>query len=301
MGEEDTPGIEGLETLPAVGNVPDPLRPLPPVPGSPGDERLEELPVADESDPFEPPKRSGRFRASESARVGLHTIRDLLDLISSDLPVVAVEGGVYRIQQHAYGGAGRRDPGLHRLAAAVIGVSAADEQPADGRDREPLRLLASGVDLDAFAGDAADEEAEGGWAEAFSGALIRICRRAGAVGAALMVRDASGAYQPRRAVGLLRRSAGRLAFASDDTVTTRYLARRIALIADGPLRLISGIDERFADGARERIGRFAFLPARACGRPAYLLLAARASGGPWDAAPLAARLGLVSAGQPCAR
>lgn len=293
MSREDTLEIDELESLPAVGGVSDLLRPLPPA-SSIVDEPLEELPEADEPKTLELSKRSeGAAQTPASVSVSPYTIRDLLKLVSSDLPVVAVEGGVYRIQQQAYGPAGGLDPNLHRLAASVIGSSSDDQSPADG---DPLRLLASGIDLDTFSGGAECKEAGGGAGKEFSAALLCICRRAGAVGAALMVSDASGTYQPQRAVGLLRRLVDRLNFTGEETVVARYLYRRIALIVDGPLRLVSGIDGRFMHDMLKKISRFAFLPAQACGRPAYLLLTARPGDGPWDAARLVSSLRIVGAG-----
>lgn len=279
------PEFEELETLPAAGGDRYPaMRPALALPAR-GVERVEEeleaLPTVEEPDAAERPER-----------LDLHTIRELFDLVADDSPAVAAEGGIYRVQRHAYGRSGRggRDPGLRRLAAAVIGGSPprSPGAPARSPDGEPLRLLLGGIDLDAFAaGSAADA------AEPFTRALNRLCRRAKAIGAALLVRESSGGYRARQVTGLLRRSAGRLTYAPDDPVAARYLTRRVIAVGS-PYRL-AGMAERLPAAARSRIARLALLPAQAGGRPAYLLLAAADDGRAWDAPTLAARLGMVRA------
>lgn len=279
------PEFEELETLPAAGGDRYPaMRPALALPAR-GVERVEELealPTVEEPDAAERPER-----------LDLHTIRELFDLVADDSPAVAAEGGIYRVQRHAYGrsGGGGRDPGLRRLAAAVIGGSPRSPgAPARSPDGEPLRLLLGGIDLDAFAaGSAADA------AEPFNRALNRLCRRAKAIGAALLLRESSGGYRARQVTGILRRSAGRLTYAPDDPVAARYLTRRVTVIAVGSPYRLAGMAERLPAAARSRIARLALLPAQAGGRPAYLLLAAADDGRAWDAPTLAARLGLVRA------
>lgn len=281
------PEFEELETLPAAGGDRYPaMRPALALPAR-GVERVEELlealPAVEEPDAAERPER-----------LDLHTIRELFDLVADDSPAVAAEGGIYRVQRHAYGrsGGGGRDPGLRRLAAAVIGGSPprSPGAPARSPDGEPLRLLPDGIDLDAFAaGSAADA------AEPFTRALNRLCRRAKAIGAALLVRESSGGYRARQVTGILRRSAGRLTYAPADPVAARYLTRRVTVIAVGSPYRLAGMAERLPAAARSRIARLALLPAQAGGRPAYLLLAAADDGRAWDAPTLAARLGLVRA------
>ncbi len=273
--------FEELEALPAACGVRRAAMRQPPA--APGrsveavEQPLEELPAVEESD-----------AAGRPEQLGVHTIPDLFDLIGDDPPAVAAEGGVYRVQRHAYGRSAGRDPGLRRLAAAVIGGS-----PARRQDDEPLRLLAGGIDLDAFVAGAAPDDADE--AEPFNRALHRLCRRANALGAALLVREPSGGYRARQVTGILRRSAGRLAFARDDPVAARYLERRVALIAGGPPRLLAGTVDRLPAAARGRIARVALLPAQTGGSPAYLLLAASDDGRAWNAPTLVARLGLVRA------
>lgn len=280
------PEFEELETLPAAdGDRCPAMRPALARPAR-GVERVEELlelPAVEESAAAERPER-----------LDLHTIRELFDLVAADSPAVAVEGGIYRVQRHAYGrsGGGGRDPGLRRLAAAVTGGSSprGPDAPAQSPDGEPLQLLPGGIDLDAFAAGAAAEQAE-----PFIRALNRLCRRAKAIGAALLVHEPSGGYRARQVTEVLRPSAGRLTFASGDPVAARYLTRRIAVIAVGLPRLLAGMADRLPAAARSRIARVALLPAQAGGRPAYLLLAASDDGRAWDAPTLAARLGLVRA------
>ncbi len=297
-GGGSPPEFERLEQLPAVGGLRTPVKPPAPVTSAAGSEDLEELPAAPNTGTS---LRSERPAASErnrpSAYVSVHSMRELLDLVSNDLPAVAVEGGVYRVQPHAYGGTPGRDPGLRRLAAAVIGGKTEDRRPAHDEvaarrhDGEPLPVMAYGIDLDAFRAGTVDDDA----AKILGEALDRLRRRVDAIGAALLVRDRSGGYRSRQVTGLLRRWAAPLAFAVDDPVAARYLARRVALIAADPLHMIPGLEGRFPTAARERIGRLALLPARADGEPAYLLLAATADAGAWDVHSLIRRLGLVRA------
>lgn len=279
------PEFEELETLPVVdGDRYPAMRSALALPAR-GVERIEELPAVEETDAAERPERVDLHTVRE------HTVRELFDLVADDSPAVAVEGGIYRVQRHAYGrsGEGGRDPGLRRLAAAVTGGSPSRRPGAPARppDGEPLQLLPGGIDLDAFAAGAAADQAE-----PFIRALNRLCRRAEAIGAALLVREPSGGYRARQVTGVLRRSAGRLTFARDDPVAARYLTRRVTVIAVGPPRL-AGMADRLPDAARSRIARLALLPAQAGGRPAYLLLTASDDGRAWDAPTLAARLGLV--------
>lgn len=268
------PELEELEALPAA----DGERPPPAAAGSraePVEQPLEELPAVEESG-----------AAGRAARLGVHTIPDLIDLIGDDPPAVAEEGGVYRVQRHAHGRSAGRDPDLRRLADAVTGGSPLRQ---DGR---PLPLLTGGIDLDRFAAGAPAESAED--ADSLNRALHRLCGRAKALGAALLVREPSGGYRARQVTGSLRHSAGRLMIAPDDPVARLYLARRVALIAAGPV-LAAGLTEQLPAAARGRIARIALLPAQAGGGPAYLLLAAADDDAAWDAPGLVARLGLVAA------
>ena len=290
------PEFEKLEELPAVGGVRKPAELRAITPSAADSEQLEELPMVEQSKGSVRPERdASRKRARPAAHVSVHTIRDLLDLVATDLPAVAAEGGIFRVQPHAYDGFLGRDPGLSRLAAAVIGDSATDRRLDDGvvpvrpQDCEPLPLFARGIDLDAFRAGQGKDEAE----ERFRGTLNRLCRRTDALGAALLVRDRSGGYRPSQVHGILRRSADRLAFASDDPVSARYLARRVALIAAGPPRLLTGMEARFSGPASTRISRLALLPAQADGMPAYLLLTAPDGDSAWDVHTLVLRLGLV--------
>lgn len=295
--------FEKLETLPEAGGMRQPAKRLPSVPSAIGADNLEELSAIQPVEEAallarrEPPEES-----TPAVQISVHTIQDLLDLLKTGLPAVAAEGGIYRVQHHAFDGPPGRDSDLRRLAAAVIG-GLATEGPLDhGRplqrlpDSEPLRMLACGIDLDAMqAGSEETDEAP----EPFSAELDCLCRMTDALGAALLLRDLSGGYQPRQVTGILRCSAERLTFASGDPVTTRYLARRVALIASGSLRLLDGIEGRFAGPARARIGRLAFLPAWAEGKLAYLLLTATDGVSPWDVHAITLQLGLVSMpGQP---
>ena len=275
------PEFEDLEALPLAGGE----RPPAAAAGGaePAETPLEELPLAQESG-----------AAGEPEALGVHTIADLFELAGDDPPAVAVEGGVYRIQRHAYGRPAGRDPGLRRLAAAVTGGA------PPRQDGDPLPLRAGGIDLDRFAAGAPAEGAER--VDLISRALHRLSRRARALGAALLVREPSGWHRARQAAGSLRHSAGRLAIAPDDPVAGRYLARRVALIAAAgppyPLAgsaLLAELARRLPAAARGRIVRAALLPARAGGRPAYLLLTAAGADAAWDAPGLAARLGLTAA------
>lgn len=288
------PEFEELEALPAA----DGERPSPAAAGSraePVEQPLEELPAVEE------PGAAGR-----PARLGVHTIPDLFDLIGDDLPAVAEEGGVYRVQRHAHGRSAGRDPDLRRLADAVTGDSPLRQ---DGR---PLPLLTGGIDLDRFAAGAPAESAED--ADPLNRALHRLCGRAKALGAALLVREPSGGYRAQQVTGSLRHSAGRLMIAPDDPAARLYLARRVALIAAGRQRrqpggpapaagsapaaesaLAAGLTGQLSAAARGRTAGFALLPAQAGGGPAYLLLAAADDDAAWDAHGLVARLGLVAA------
>ena len=292
--DDRLPEFEELETLPVVGGDRyQAMRPALALPAR-GVERIEELPAVEETDAAERPERVDLHTVREHTvrehTVREHSMRELFDLVADDSPAVAVEGGIYRVQRHAYGEGGR-DPGLRRLAAAVTGGSPSRRPGALARppDGEPLQLLPGGIDLDAFAAGAAADQAE-----PFIRALNRLCRRAEAIGAALLVREPSGGYRARQVTGVLRRSAGRLTFACDDPVAARYLTRRVTVIAVGPPRL-AGMADRLPAAARSRIARLALLPAQAGGRPAYLLLTASDDGRAWDAPTLAARLGLVRA------
>lgn len=287
--DDRLPEFEELETLPVVGGDRyQAMRPALALPAR-GVERIEELPAVEETDAAERPERVDLHTVREHS-MREHSMRELFDLVADDSPAVAVEGGIYRVQRHAYGEGGR-DPGLRRLAAAVTGGSPSRRPGALARlpDGEPLQLLPGGIDLDAFAAGAAADQAE-----PFIRALNRLCRRAEAIGAALLVREPSGGYRARQVTGVLRRSAGRLTFARDDPVAARYLTRRVTVIAVGPPRL-AGMADRLPAAARSRIARLALLPAQAGGRPAYLLLTASDDGRAWDAPTLAARLGLVRA------
>jgi len=289
-GGGSTPEFERLEQLPAVGRPREPAKPPAPAAASAvGDEHLEELPPASNAEASWWP----------GARLRVHPMRELLDLAPNALPAVAVEGGVYRIQPDAYGGIPGRDPGLRRLAAAVIGGTAEDgpaahdDVAARSRDGEALQMTACGIELDEFMARSGGHEA----AKTHDSPLDRLGRRVDAVGAALLVRGQSGGYRSRQGAGLLRRAAVRLAFAVDDPVTVRYLARRVALIAEDPLRTIPGLDTRFPTAAGDRIDCLAFLPARADGAHAYLMLAA-AHGAAWDVHVLVRRLRLAGAAGP---
>ena len=294
--------FEQLETLPEAGGMQQPVKSQPSAPSAIRADNLEELSAVQPADESELPAWNESAEASTpTVHVSVHTIRDLLDLLKTGLPTVAAEGGIYRVQRHAFGGPPGRDSGLRRLAAAVIG-GPAPEGPLDhGRlpqllpDGEPLRMLTCGVDLDVMqAGSEVADEAS----EPFRAALNSLCRMTDALGAALLLRDRSGGYRPRQVTGILRCSAERLTFASGDPVTARYLARRVALIAAGSLRLLGGIESHFVGPARTRIGRIAFLPAWADGRPAYLLLTAMDGVGPWDVHSITLQLGLVPAAGP---
>ena len=281
------PEFEELEALPAA----DGERPSPAAAGSsaePVEQPLEELPAVEESG-----------AAGRPALLGVHTIPDLFDLIGDDPPAVAEEGGVYRVQRHAHDRSAGRDPDLRRLAAVVTGGSPLRQ---DGR---PLPLLTGGIDLDRFAASAPAESAED--ADPLNRALHRLCSRAKALGAALLVREPSG-YRAQQVTGSLRHSAGRLMIAPDDPVARLYLARRVALIAAGRQRrqpggpapiagsaLAAGLTGQLSAAARGRTAGFALLPAQAGGGPAYLLLAAADDDAAWDAPGLVARLGLVAA------
>lgn len=269
-----------------------------PVTSTVGDDHLEELPPASEADAArwsDPPAALAESRSS--AGISVHPLRELLDLAASDQPAVAVEDGVYRVQPHAYGGVPGRDPGLRRLAASVTGTAAAGGPAGDfvavgSDDADKLQVTECGVELDAFTADASGDRQTG----IGGGSLDRLGRRVDAVGAALLVRGRSGGLQPRQVAGLLREHAVRLAFADEDPVAARYLTRRVALIAEDPLRTIPGLDHCFPASARDRIGCLAFLPARAGGEPAYLLLVGANGADAWDVHALVRRLRLVRPG-----
>ncbi len=289
-----------LEQLPAVGRPRKPVKP-PPVTSTAQDEHLEELPPAREAE--EPLRANRRAAAAEnrpSAHISVHPMRELLDLAAPGRPAVAVEGGVYRVQPHAYGGGPGRDPGLRRLAAAVTGGAADADGPAGGEvdvgseDGDALQVTGYGIEMDAFLADARGDEQTG----TRGGPLDRLARRVDAVGAALLVRGRHGGYRSRQIAGILDQGGGRLAFADEDPVSARYLTRRVALIVEDPLQAIPGLGRRFAASARDRIGCLSFLPARAGGRAAYLMLAgaqgAGAQGaGAWNVQVLVRRLRLV--------
>ena len=296
-----------LEQLPAVGSPRKPVKP-PPVTSTARDERLEELPPAREAE--ESPRSNRRAAAAESrpsAHISAHPMRELLDLAATDRPAVAVEDGVYRVQPHAYGGGPGRDPDLRRLAAAVTGGAADAGGPAGGdgpaggeadvagEHGDALQVTGYGIEMDAFLADARGDEQSG----TRGGPLDRLARRVDAVGAALLVRGRHGGYQPRQIAGILGRAGARLAFADEDPVAARYLTRRVALIVEDPLQAIPGLGRRFTASVRDRIGCLSFLPARADGQPAYLMLAgahgAGAHGaGSWNVHVLVRRLRLVS-------
>ncbi|MDD9988542.1 MAG: hypothetical protein OXQ31_19860 [Spirochaetaceae bacterium] len=287
-----------LEQLPAVGRPRKPVKP-PPVTSTAQDEHLEELPPAREAE--EPLRANRRAAAAENrpdAHISVHPMRELLDLAASGRPAVAVEDGVYRVQPHAYGGGPGRDPGLRRLAAAVTGGAADAGDPAGGEvdvgseDGDALQVTGYGIEMDAFLADARGDEQTG----TRGGPLDRLARRVDAVGAALLVRGRHGGYRPRQIAGILGRAGARLAFADEDPVAARYLTRRVALIVEDPLHAIPGLGRRFAASARDRIGCLSFLPARAGGRAAYLMLAGAhgAEGaGAWNLQVLVRRLRLV--------
>lgn len=287
-----------LEQLPAVGRPRKPVKP-PPVTSTAQDEHLKELPPAREAE--EPLRANRRAAAAENrpdAHISVHPMRELLDLAASGRPAVAVEDGVYRVQPHAYGGGPGRDPGLRRLAAAVTGGAADAGDPAGGEvdvgseDGDALQVTGYGIEMDAFLADARGDEQTG----TRGGPLDRLARRVDAVGAALLVRGRHGGYRPRQIAGILGRAGARLAFADEDPVAARYLTRRVALIVEDPLHAIPGLGRRFAASARDRIGCLSFLPARAGGRAAYLMLAGAhgAEGaGAWNLQVLVRRLRLV--------
>lgn len=294
-----------LEHLPAVGRPRTPVKP-PPVTSTARDEHLEELPPAREAD--ESPRSNRRAAVADSrasAHISVHPMRELLELAATGRPAtgspaVAVEDGVYRVQPHAYGGRPGRDPGLRRLAAAVTGGAADAGGPAGGEvdvgseDGDALQVTGYGIEMDAFLADARGDEQSG----TRGASLDRLARRVDAVGAALLVRGRHGGYQAPQIAGILGRTGGRLAFADEDPVAARYLTRRVALIVEDPLHAIPGLGRRFTASARDRIGCLAFLPARATGRPAYLMLAgahgAGAHGaGAWNVHVLVRRLRLV--------
>ena len=87
-------------------------------------------------------------------------MRELLELAANDQPAVAVEDGVYRVQAHAYGVVPGRDPGLRRLAAAVIGGTAdaggraGDDLPVRRDEGDALQVTEHGIELDAFTASA---------------------------------------------------------------------------------------------------------------------------------------------------
>ena len=243
-----------------------------------------------------PERDVSRKRARLSAHVSVHTIRDLLDLVATDLPAVAVEGGIFRVQPHAYDGFLGRDPGLSRLAAAVIGDSATDRRLDDGvvpvrpQDCEPLPLFARGIDLDAFRAGQGKDEAE----ERFRGTLNRLCRRTDALGAALLVRDRSGgvpavagARHPAAFGGPARVCQRRSGVRALPCATGCAHRRRPATVArrDGGAVLRAGEHADQPPGASARPGgRNAGLPAvdrpgrrQRMGRP-YARAAARAGG-----------------------
>lgn len=289
-----------LEQLPAVGRPRKPVKP-PPVTTTDRDEHLEELPPAREAEePLRANRRAAAAESRPSAHISVHPMRELLDLAATGRPAVAVEDGVYRVQPHAYGGGPGRDPGLRRLAAAVTGGAADAGGPAAGEvdvgseDGDTLQVTGYGIEMDAFVADARSDAQSG----TRGGPLDRLARRVDAVGAALLVRGRHGGYRPRQIAGILGRAGGRLAFADEDPVAARYLTRRVALIVEDPLQAIPGLGRRFTASARDRIGCLAFLPARAAGRAAYLMLAgAHGAGdqgaGAWNVQVLVRRLRLV--------
>ena len=303
-GEGNTRDVMSLEQLPAVGSPRKPTKPAAPVTSRAGDEHLEELPPAPEdgasewSDP-----RTASAGSRPSAHISVHPMRELLELAADDQPAVAVEDGVYRVQAHAYGVVPGRDPGLRRLAAAVIGGTAdagdraGDDLPVRRDEGDALQVTEHGIELDAFTAGVGGDEPIG----VRGGPLDRLGRRVDAVGAALLVHRESRGFQPRRVTGILSRTALQLAFADEDPVACRYLARRVALVAEDPFRMIPELQRHFPSSARDRIGRLAFLPARAGGEPAYLMLAGAKGEGAWDVHALVGRLGLVGAAGPRGR
>ena len=293
-----------LEQLPVVGRPRTPVKPTAPVTSTAGDEHLEELPPASEAAASQwSDRRAASAGRRPSAHISVHPLRELLDLAANDQPAVAVEDGVYRVQQHAYGVAPGRDPGLRRLAAAVIGGTAdaggpaGDDMPVGGDEGAALQVTEYGIELDAFTAGAGGGEQTGTRGRP----LDRLGRRVDAVGAALLIRGQSRGLQPRRVTGILSRAAGQLAFADEDPVACRYLTRRVALVAEDPFRTIPELKRHFPSSARDRIGRLAFLPARADGEPAYLMLAGAKGAGAWDVHALVGRLGLVRAAGPRSR
>lgn len=287
-----------LEELPAVGSPRKPVSSAP-VTAPAGDEHLEELPPATEAEGSRWPARlAGSADGRPSARVSVHPMRELLELAANDRPAVAVEGGVYRVQPDAYGVVPGRDPGLRRLAAAVIGGThdagdpAADELSAGRDECDALLVTEHGIELDAFTAGTGERTGTHG------GPLDRLARRVDAVGAALLVRGQSRGFESRRVTGILSPAAGQLAFADEDPVARRYLTRRVALVAEDPFRTIPGLMRTFPSSARDRVARLAFLPARLDGEPAYLMLAGAKGSGDWDVHALVRRLGLVWAAGP---
>ena len=296
-----TPEVVRLEQLPAVGRPRTPVKP-PPVTSTARDEHLEELPPAREAEESPPAnRRAAAAESRPSAHISVHPMRELLDLAdmgrtAAGRPAVAVEDGIYRVQPHAYGGGPGRDPGLRRLAAAVTGGAADAGGPAGGEvdvgseDGDALQVTGYGIEMDAFLADARGDEKSA----TRGGPLDRLARRVDAVGAALLVRGRHGGYRPRQIAGILGRAGGRLAFADEDPVAARYLTRRVALIVEDPLQAIPGLGRRFTALARARIGCLSFLPARAGGRAAYLMLAGARGAGAWNVQVLVRRLRLVT-------
>lgn len=269
------PEGEWIEVLPAIDGIPAIIEPLPMVEAAGSDDHFEDLAVTD-NDACQSITPSSLSSSSSSAKVTRCTIRDLLDVIDAGLPTVAIEEGVFRIQRGAYIRPIGRDHRLSLLVKSVVDNKGANDRYRSVDDREPLRLSRSGVDVDTFA----EVDRHEGGGDAFGlyrRALIRICHRAGGLGAALFVRDVTGNYRVKEAVGLLRHSAATLIFKASDAVTSLYLTHRVAVFADSPLRVISGLDQRFNNSVRKLVGRFCFLPARSWRRTAYLLIVSHES------------------------
>jgi hypothetical protein len=286
------PECEWLEVLPAIDGMSAIIEPLPMVEEADSDDHFDDLAFTD-NDACQSIKPLALSSSSSSDRVTRCTIRDLLDVIDAGLPAVAIEDGVFRIQQDAYFRPIGRDHRLSTLVKSVVDDQGANDRNRSVYDGEPLRLSRSGVDVDTLAG--VDLHEGGGAAFGlYWRALIRICRRAGGLGAALFVQDMTGNYRVREAVGLLRHSAATLIFKTGDAVTSLYLAHRVAVFADGPLRVISGLDQRFNNSVRKHVGHFCFLPARSWRRTAYLLIVSHESSSNFsDIKSILCRLGLT--------
>ena len=293
-------GFEKLETLPETGSVQQRIKDPFSVPLTDGADELEELAMVQPVGASEGPVSSEPMEVFAPAlQVNMYTIRNLLDLLTTGLSTVAPEGGIYRVQKHAFGGPPGRDPGLRRLAATVMGGPVSKKRLwADSLFSQrlpvskPIRVFPRGIDLDTIQVRAKGPEDE---AEPYRYVLNGFCRMTGALGAALLLQDGSGSYGPGQVTGILRRSAGRLVFGILNSMNTKYLSMRVVLIVEGALNLLSGMEDRLVGSARNRISRLAFLPAWGNGRSAYLLLTATGGSDPWDVKAIGLKLGLVPA------